>query len=358
MAALDNKKTNTIQSEQQRIIGLDILRIGLALFIFCFHSRVHLSCDYGVLNYLFDSPNLGMIGFFMLSGYALQLAYNANEMTEPSHLKKFYLKRLISIYPLYIIMGYLSVLLSIIVGRQSLLDNIVLLPVKIFDGSLFSYAHNGGTWFISCIFGCYFLFPFIKSLSKNITIKVTFWIIVVLVVLLTYVHFLPSRFPCGDLYTNPFFRFFEFFLGMLIAKLNISIVNNDGMMRIIRSWPVLLIAIIVLLVGYSYCRFVGIKSYFLVYTCFVIVFLCLGYIKFPKNLKNKFILYASSLSFAVYLSQGLVWKFVKFLQLYVGEINNFVKITGSFMACVIISIFFHEFVEKRFGSYIKKKIIP
>ena len=35
----------------QRVIGLDLIRISLAVLIFMFHSHIHvLKCDYGFLN--------------------------------------------------------------------------------------------------------------------------------------------------------------------------------------------------------------------------------------------------------------------------------------------------------------------
>ena len=188
---------NSIISNNRRVIGLDFLRIGLALFIFFFHSRVHLRCDYGLLNYLFDSPYLGMSGFFMLSGYSLSLAYNHKNLFQIDQIKVFFVKRFISIYPLYIITFVLSVTICLVAGRQSITDNIILLPVEIlgvqsfFDGALFSYANNGGTWFISCLFVCYFLFPLLKALSAHMSLRSVWWAIIILAAFQIYVHFLP-----------------------------------------------------------------------------------------------------------------------------------------------------------------------
>lgn len=51
----------------ERAIGLDLLRISLAILIFLFHSRIQvLKCDYGFLNSFIDMGAITMTGFFML----------------------------------------------------------------------------------------------------------------------------------------------------------------------------------------------------------------------------------------------------------------------------------------------------
>ena len=64
----------SISSSSHRAIGLDLMRISLALLIFAFHSRIHvLQCNYGLLNGFIDMGAIAMTGFFLLSGYALFL---------------------------------------------------------------------------------------------------------------------------------------------------------------------------------------------------------------------------------------------------------------------------------------------
>lgn len=75
-AMLKDKSTN------QRIIGLDVLRILLAFLIYLFHSRIHLLCDYGIFNDFVVSGSIAMSAFFMLSGYSLQLTYGKISITK------------------------------------------------------------------------------------------------------------------------------------------------------------------------------------------------------------------------------------------------------------------------------------
>lgn len=305
-----------------------------------------------------------MIGFFMLSGYSLQLAYHHKELTEGRNIKEFLLKRFIAIYPLYIVVGLLSVLMLIGAGKQMVIDNILLLPVELlgiqsfFDGSLFSYAHNSGTWFVSCIIICYICFPFLKGFAKEIAIKNAVWLLVAVLSLLVYVHYLPAKYECGNLYTNPMFRLLEFIAGMLTAKINIDCNLENKTMSVIRSWVSLLLSLIVLVAGYAYCRYAGIKSYFLVYPCLTFILIAFGSMRLnPKPGIYKAILYISSLTYAVFLCQAFVWNPAKFIQIQVGEFSNGVKIVGTLLACVMFSVVFHELVENKLGGFLKKKLL-
>lgn len=126
----------------------------------------------------------------------------------------FYKKRLVSVYPLYLIIGVLFVLMRIVIGAQTIKDNLILTPIELlsiqsfFDGSLFNYAHNSSTWFVSCILFCYLMFPLIKELTISLKRKKLSLLVIGLIFLLSYIHFLPGYFKCGELYTNPFVRVF------------------------------------------------------------------------------------------------------------------------------------------------------
>ena len=86
----------------QRVIGLDLIRISLAVLIFMFHSHIHvLKCDYGFFNGFIRMGAIAMTGFFLLSGYAINLSSDSKDMSDIKEIKRFYTKRLISILPLY-----------------------------------------------------------------------------------------------------------------------------------------------------------------------------------------------------------------------------------------------------------------
>lgn len=348
----------------QRVIGLDILRIFLALCIYFFHSIIHVKCDYGLLNDFFASSTLAMTGFFMLSGYALQLAYGKKDLTVAGNTKPFYLKRFISIYPLYIIVGTLSVSISIVSGSQSLGSNIALLPVEIlgiqsiFDGALFQYSHNSGSWFISCILICYFTYPLLQAFVTRLKHRHVVIGICFLVLLLSYIHILPTHFKCGVLYTNVFIKVMEFTLGMLIAKFNIEQISSSRLIRVLRSVPSLFLFSAILVLGYSFINHYELHGELLVYVCLVMIFISLGSMQFSNKVQqSKFILYASSITYAFYLSQFLVWKPSKMILSNISDPNRFVVFGCTLSACILVSVALHELVEKPASKYLKKKIM-
>lgn len=90
----------------KRIVGLDYLRIYTVFVVFLFHAWMHLGCTFGKLTTFVSEGAVLMTLFFMLSGYVLGLKYNKISL-EPIALKKFYVKRLSSILPLYMICAIL-----------------------------------------------------------------------------------------------------------------------------------------------------------------------------------------------------------------------------------------------------------
>ena len=95
-------------SETQRLVGLDFFRIVLALLVFLFHSIVKYDCDYGPLTTFFRMGAIAMTGFMVLSGYVLSKMYNYKNMSVLVEIKKFYLKRIITLFPLYYFIAFIT----------------------------------------------------------------------------------------------------------------------------------------------------------------------------------------------------------------------------------------------------------
>ena len=142
-----------------RVLGLDFIRISLAILIYAFHLGA-----------------IAMTAFFILSGYSLHLSSSRRDLTKAGEIKQFYIKRLISILPLYYFVALTSVILDLSFGRDTLEQVAVLFPVELFATqssftTLFYHSHNGGTWFISCLLICYLAYPFIQSLFQQLSVR-------------------------------------------------------------------------------------------------------------------------------------------------------------------------------------------
>lgn len=184
-------------SENQRVVGLYYLRVSLAILIFLFHSH--------------DV-------FFLLSGYTLNLTNRKVENL--GDIKKFYLKRLISILPLYYAWALVNIGQNVLIdGSDAVVEELILFPIEALGiqsvyATLFPFSHNGGSLFISCILICYFVYPLIQTLTKLLTDRSRIRIILILGAILLWSPFVQHYFDLQTIYSNPFFRALEFSIGI------------------------------------------------------------------------------------------------------------------------------------------------
>lgn len=341
----------------------------MALLIFMFHSRIHvLHCSYGIFNSFVEMGAIAMTGFFLLSGYVISLTYGKKDMSKPEEFKHFYLKRLISILPLYFVWAFFMVIANVVInGRSAALQEIILFPVETLGiqsvfSSLFPFSHNGGSWFISCILICYLLFPLLHIITKNITDKNRIVLIIVLSGILLWSPFVQHYFHLKTIYSNPFFRALEFTIGILVSQLNTSS-SPSKLICIIRKPLCCLLSLVGLVVGVSVARKMNIPGDYMLYSwvalpCFVSLMISLGSYNFGKLQHSKVIKYLSELSFCLFLGQIIyVWYAVKFAFGYVGIESNTMKILVSFTIVLCIANVLHYFVEVPASRYLKQRFI-
>lgn len=352
------------RTRKERIIGLDIVRVTLAFIIFLFHSRIHIHCDYGLLNTFVDKGNIiAMTAFFMLSGYSLVISNGSKNYCEFDNVVVFYKKRFISIWPLYFVAGYLGVAMYIAIGQQTIIDNIVLLPVEIlciqsFFDTLFPFAHNAGSWFISCLVACYFLFPWLNILLKQIRYKRICLLLVFIVVLLTYFPYIVERFQTSSLYTNPFFRILEFLSGMIIAQINTKDGQNSTFLSYLRTPKICISCAVILIGGMSLCNVYHIYCHWMPIVFLSVILFGAGYIHFPQIWNNRYLLYLSSISYAFFLGQKFVWIPTKYVLHHTDyQIGNVTLVLITLIACVISAIILHELVENRASRFLKPRLL-
>ncbi|WP_028907728.1 acyltransferase family protein [Xylanibacter ruminicola] len=355
--------------QKQRMIGLDILRIALALLIFMFHSKLHFQCDYWVFNSFVSMGAIAMTGFMVLSGFVLFNSYKDKDLGKIKDIKIFYLKRLITIIPLYYAVATMHVFYQIISSAISLKDVIVLLPVEAFGLqstlSLFSVSHNVGTWFISCILICYAIYPFLQNLVLQMTKKAMVIVLIVLCLILFYIPIVRLYFHLEStaIYANPFYRLIEFFIGMIFACGCCKNENNKMQDNYIFNIIILIVAITFLILFISFGREMGIPRDYMLFNIIVlpslsIIIVLLSRMRFSKLKHSKLILYLSGISFTFFLCQILpLWTISCKICNIIGSENNMLKITVSFVSCLIGAIIIHEFIEKPSSAIMKKWLL-
>lgn len=347
------------EHSRSRIVGLDILRILLAVLIYMFHSWMHIGCSYSYLDDFVSVGAIAMTGFFMLSGYALRLVYGDKDILSKRDIGRFYVKRLLSIIPLYYFCALLYVLIC---DKGSVMEKIFLFPIEALGlqttlVSLSDYTHNSGTWFISCILLAYLIYPFLQAICKMLAKNKKIIVLLILMAIDIYGAIASHKFDTSWTYENPFYRIVEFTCGLLIADINME---YDGkLLKIIRSRVLFFCSVIVLLTGVSLIRHnLHFDDYMLynviVLPCFTIMLFALGTIKMPLLERSKAISYCSKLSYVFFLVQLFMRKVVKWELYYIGYDSNILRILLSFSYCIIASVLIYELVQKPITLYVNK----
>lgn len=340
----------------QRAAGLDLFRVVAALMVLLFHCHIHHECNFGPLTGFVSMGAVFMTAFFMLSGYVLYMTYREKSLVQILPLKNFYLKRLIGILPLYYLV---SVIYVVSLGTESLLQNIVLLPIELLGlqsvfSSLFDISHNSGTWFISCLLIAYLFFPLMQEVAKQLATRAKILLLVACALVLFWSPLVVHSFATDSIYANPFFRGLEFFIGVLLCSLSVRL-------EFLKTWKFFVIEVLVLVAVISAAArlnlFVG--NYMLYDVVAVPLFACmiitLSGLKSPRLQNSKVLRYASAVSYAFFLVQTFNTEIENFLFATLNVQNGFLKIALSVALCSLMAVLLHECVEKPCARTLKSR---
>ena len=325
--------------------------------VLLFHCHIHHDCSFGPLTGFVSMGAIFMTGFFMLSGFVLFRTYQERELFKMDALRNFYLKRAIGILPLYYLV---SVVYVLSLGSESLFQNLVLLPIELLGlqtvfSTLFPVSHNGGTWFISCLLLAYLFFPLMQEVVKQWGTRAKLVALGVSALILFWSPLVVHTFSTDSIYSNPFFRGLEFFIGVVLASLPVNA-------KWITSWKSFIVEAILLVVGVSVAVrlniFVG--NYMLYDWIAVPLFGCMALtlagLKSPRLQKSAVLRYASAVSYAFFLAQTFNTEIENWLFPLCGVHNNVLQIAVSIVLCAVIAIALHELVEKPCTKALKKKL--
>lgn len=332
---------------KQRYVGLDILRIVSAVVVCMFHTTIHLGCNYGILQGLSISGAVFMTAFFMLSGFTLFVNWGGKSFNNFALVKSFWLKRVISIIPIYLIVAFVYDIIHIVFSGQSVLKTILLAPIEVIGlqsaySSLFSQSHNGGTWFISCILICYFIYPFIQEIIKSITRKSKTILLGVLTIILLYSPIICYIFKLESIYSNPIFRCMEFAIGIILASLKVDY-KNCKLNRIISNyWTISAVSILMIVAITIAVRLNIAVGNYMLYSwiclpCFCIIILGLSGLDFEAVRDSLVVKKLSAISYVFFLAQLFSNDLCKYIINQFAIDSNIIKIVLGLGACVIIA---------------------
>ena len=348
------------EKAKYRAAGLDLFRVVAAVMVLLFHCNIHHDNSFGLLTGFVSMGAVFMTAFFMLSGYVLFLTYKDKSLVQAPALKKFYLKRIFGIFPLYLVV---AVLFVVTLGQESVSQNLVLLPVELLGlqsvfSTLFPVSHNDGTWFISCLLLAYLAFPLMQEAVKQMTTRTKWIALAICAAVLLWSPLVVHTFKTDSIYSNPFFRGLEFFIGVLLCSLPI----RAGIAKILATWMALIVEVFLLVAGISIVVrlnvFVG--NYMLydwiVLPLFACMILTLAGLKSPRLQGAAILRYASAASYAFFLAQVFNTQIENWLFPLCGIQNNALQIAVSVALCVVIAVALHELIEKPCAKMLKKKL--
>ena len=349
------------EKAKQRAAGLDLFRVVAAVMVLLFHCNIHHGNDFGALTGFVSMGAVFMTAFFMLSGYVLFLTYKDKSLVQAPSLKNFYLKRIFGIFPLYLIVAALYV---VTLGQESVFQNLVLLPIEVLGlqsvfSTLFPVSHNGGTWFISCLLFAYLAFPLMQEIVKQMSTRAKWIVLAICTAILFWSPLVVHTFKTDSIYSNPFFRGLEFFIGVLLCSLPIK----ASVAKLLATWKAFVVEILLLVAGISIAIrlnvFVG--NYMLydwiVIPLFAFMIITLAGLKSPRLQGSAVLRYASAASYAFFLAQTFNTEIENWLFATCGIQNNVLQIIMSVALCAVMAIALHELVEKPCAKVLKKRLM-
>lgn len=351
--------------KKERLYALDLYRIISVFFVFLFHSNMHLGVSYGFLTPFISQCAIFMIVFFILSGFSLYYRYYDKDLSLIKDIKYFYIKRVIRLYPLYIAVYILYV---IVFNNLSVIKNLIIAPIELlllqsfFDGS-FSILHNGGTWFVSCIFFCYLLFPFLKNILSQIT-KYRKVLLCIIYSICAISPIIVLVFNLSNIYSNPFFRLLEFIIGMITASIFLDGNKKENkyfFFAVLFEWAVLVLVVSLLVNHIATNNYVVYN--FISIPVFVLLLYHLSNINnnfLTTILNNTLIQYLSNISYTFFLVQFFTWAPTRYIQKQFKwcDTNTNIKLfICSFIICLICSVFLYEFIDKPIRKFLNKRLL-
>ena len=357
--------------------ALTSVRFYLFLSIFVSHFFFIKKSQIG--NFLFENflynGNFAVTFFFILSGFCIALGYSDKfQVLDFDKIKTFIMKRIIKIYPLYILTGFIGLIIAIVTKKVLWIKlcEFIFLYMTMIQSFLKNYSmFNSVAWFVSAIFLCYLLTPFVfYFLKKMAKVKsyLSIWIFLIIVSVLLSPPFLDIKFY-SYFYHFPPIRFLQYFSGILVG-----IFYKDYLVKVdifeskkhLKNF--LDVVLIVFLVGLYLFSF-KMKPYELIFTqvvyipvfSFSILYLCSRTSSILNEfLNNKVNIFLGSISMECYLIHNLlIILFSKYLVkiLPINSICNiFFVATILLFGTIILSLIFKKLYSKVLEYFSQKAV--
>ena len=339
------------------IKSLQGLRALGMLGIFLFHSGLLLKGTFPVTF------------FFILSGFVLYYSYSnkINNITIKDNIH-WIMNRMQKLYQIHII----TFAMSIVIRWEWILkfDMVDIFTKALLNISLLqslsskqTFPFNGLSWFLSTTFVLHIVAIPLILLIKNIKkIKPRYLILVILIFQYILIFINKNQSLELNLYTSPFFRVFDFTIGMLVAKKFIGDKNKGNCINYnLYEVSVISIFFIMYLISLfsSYNIEYGLSYYSPV---FILGIYIMAFEKgcISKLLSSNILQKIAVFSFEFYMVHELI--LIVFRRVFVNIqyhwlIKNMIIATQSFIISITLAIILNRYVTKKGKLHFRKSII-
>ena len=354
---------------KKEIIPLTSFRFMAAFYVFIFHCQIHFgyASSISLVNDFISLGYLGMVMFFILSGYIL--SYNYNEFKTSKEVKKFYINRLARVYPIYLVYGLIGFPLFLLnIGNIDATLDVEIMQVflslfafifmiQAWFPTLFNIWNFGGSWSLSVEAFFYILFPIIRICINDISeknLKILFffsYILASIPVLYLYGFSNTTTFPIMNtyLYINPMFRIGEFLFGSILF-----VIAQEK--RIINFNKILFFGLLMLfIILNSSVSFQSLSVLNFIFVPLVGLFILYLHSTNVHLFSNIILAYLGRVSYSFYLAQFFVFAIIK-SEIVSINITMLYKWILAFTITLFIAVLVYHFVEKPARLQIKKLI--
>lgn len=344
------------------------IRAILALGIFISHLYILRGTryDYFYSNYLIGLGAYGVLFFFILSGFGIGSSYsNKFQKIFSKETLSFYKKRIITLYPAYIIILFLAIIFNERYIFTDILGNIKTLFLNIVLLHQFTGVknYNAVTWYLSTLLVFYLLTPIIiKVIRKLDEYKINLWFIIVLIYIIQ-ILIVSTNLDIENVrflfYEDFRFRIWDYIIGILLGyiyfKNKKKIDENIYDFKKYSFLEILCVLINILAIMFR----VYVPTPFLHGTYYTLPILCLIIVLIKnsgiisKILSTNIVIYFSNISYEFYLIHLLV---IQKMMVILVNYNKGLIITYSFVITLISSIIIHKFINVIMNIKSKTKV--
>ncbi len=281
--------------------------------------------------------------FFTLSGFLISyLLFVELDKSKTINLKKFYLRRILRIWPLYFIYIFLSLIISTLVFHESISPNIwyyfAFIPnvLLMFHETISWFSHY---WSLGAEEQFYLFWPLLLLATRKPIINILTFVFVFSIVKLILNIFWGNGMYYEFMYMN---KFDSMAIGGVLAYMY---KNHTEKLKIIINPFIELASLIIIFMFFfnKFHIFSFLDSYILTFaTCILIINGIMGINHFI-NLESKFFVFIGTISFGVYVYHvGIILILEKYIS------NGYYVLILAFPITVIISWLSFNYFEKPF----------